>query len=98
MVDSYASPQPAPASLLELPNAIQSLTPTKVCVVCGQSATHRCSRCRIAVYCSLKCQEMDWTCHSQACIERKPSMIVKRLDLDDIEAGPLLSLLCERTD
>ena len=93
-MDHHTSPQPAPASLLQLPNAIQPLTPTKLCAVCGQEALKRCARCRITYYCCEDCQDSDWSTHLQSCVERKPSLMAKRLHFDEDKA-PLLSLLSD---
>ena len=95
-MDHHTSPQPAPASLLELPNAIQPLTPTKLCAVCGQEALKRCARCRITYYCCADCQDSDWSTHLRSCVERKPSLMAKRLHFDEDKA-PLLCLLSDRT-
>jgi len=37
------------------------------CEVCANEAPTRCSRCRVAWYCSRQCQEQDWKRHKPAC-------------------------------
>ena len=39
----------------------------RVCAVCGKEAPLRCSRCRIARYCSANCQRADWKKHKPVC-------------------------------
>ncbi|KAF9583138.1 hypothetical protein BGW38_010185, partial [Lunasporangiospora selenospora] len=43
---------------------IGEMTP---CVVCQTHSTTRCSRCKVAYYCSAKCQKEDWRTHKVAC-------------------------------
>ena len=33
---------------------------SKVCLVCLKPADKRCSKCKIALYCSIDCQRRDW--------------------------------------
>ena len=41
----------------------------KVCLLpsCTNAASHRCSKCRIARYCSRECQSRDWGRHKREC-------------------------------
>jgi len=42
----------------------------KQCAACGQSSVtiKRCGRCRNALYCNTKCQEMHWVKHKISCV------------------------------
>jgi len=41
----------------------------KQCFICGENnlPLKKCSRCRIAVYCSVECQKKDWMWHKLNC-------------------------------
>jgi hypothetical protein len=39
----------------------------KLCLVCQQPTTKRCSRCREASYCSMGCQRKHWKAHKGRC-------------------------------
>ncbi|KAM0968015.1 hypothetical protein ACFX13_016748 [Malus domestica] len=55
---------PIPGALMEDP----------VCVVCGNSGSRRCSRCKAVRYCSSKCQEKHWKSgHKTECKDFQPS-------------------------
>ena len=41
------------------------------CVVCGQRATSRCSRCRAQRYCGKLCQQEHWQQHKPVCSKYK---------------------------
>ena len=58
--------------------------PTVACVVCGRCATgyrlKKCSRCKQVIYCSKKCQQVDWRkTHKRVCapIQDNPKVISK---------------------
>ena len=40
---------------------------TKRCRFCGNPCSKRCSRCKVAFYCSNECHESDWVNHSKMC-------------------------------
>ena len=50
--------------------------PTKTCIICGEKASLRCSRCRRGPFCSAPCQRRDWPAHRKLCVQesRKPEV------------------------
>ena len=50
--------------------------PTKACIICGEKASLRCSRCRRGPFCSAPCQRRDWPAHRALCVQesRKPEV------------------------
>jgi hypothetical protein len=55
---------PVVDALLRLAQAGQPLLqppPSMACLHCGTAGTMRCSRCRVAHYCSESCQRLHWT-------------------------------------
>jgi hypothetical protein len=42
---------------------------TKLCIVCRQGPSHRCSGCKQVYYCSKKCQKSHWKTHKINCIK-----------------------------
>ena len=53
--------------------------PTKACIICGEKASLRCSRCRRGPFCSAPCQRRDWPAHRKLCVQesRKPEVEAK---------------------
>ena len=53
--------------------------PTKACIICGEKASLRCSRCRRGPFCSAPCQRRDWPAHRKLCVSesRKPEVEAK---------------------
>ena len=39
----------------------------EVCLVCRSKATKQCKRCKMARYCSVECQTLDWPLHKAIC-------------------------------
>jgi len=37
------------------------------CSVCGAVATRRCSMCKTAFYCGVRCQQLAWQIHKNMC-------------------------------
>jgi hypothetical protein len=54
-----------PSVVLPLPFSMTA--DIRLCQVCRQPASLRCSRCRLFNYCSSACQRTDWPQHSQKC-------------------------------
>ena len=52
---------------------------------CGKPATMRCSVCKAASYCGLKCQEEDWEPHQKQCVAPKK----KPPGFEDVEPKPI---------
>ena len=55
-----------------------------VCSKCGETATLRCSKCKTAKYCSVKCQTHDWNTggHPLACIQAELNIGDKLIDIE----------------
>ncbi len=43
----------------------------KQCVLCRQTTTAKCSKCKLRYYCSASCQRTDWTTHRIECAQLK---------------------------
>ncbi len=53
---------------LNLPISQGAMTDLNPCTVCGAThGTSHCGRCRISVYCSARCQKMDWPFYKSSC-------------------------------
>ena len=67
------------------------MSSTLQCSYCHKSETHagfslsRCSRCKIAIYCSAKCQGGAWGAHKSACFAPVDEAEAKGLRVKDIK-------------
>jgi len=53
---------------LNLQKSQGSMTDLNPCTVCGATqGTSHCGGCRVSVYCSARCQRMDWPSHKRSC-------------------------------
>ncbi|KAI1134540.1 hypothetical protein F5Y05DRAFT_208660 [Hypoxylon sp. FL0543] len=50
---------------------------SKICFSCGTNDVelHKCNRCKMARYCSKRCQREDWTIHKRVCENREKTRI-----------------------
>ena len=67
------------AKRLRSPSLRAMPAPTKACIICGEKASLRCSRCRRGPFCSAPCQKNDWPAHRRICVNesRKPAVAAK---------------------
>mmetsp|Transcript_32676 Transcript_32676/g.52311 ORF Transcript_32676/g.52311 Transcript_32676/m.52311 type:complete len:520 (-) Transcript_32676:305-1864(-) len=55
---------------------IISTMANKQCVVCGRIDTQRCGACKMAYYCSVQHQHLDWPRHSAQCLANQQQSFV----------------------
>ncbi len=46
---------------------IEMVSKKGICIACNQSATQKCSQCKLAYYCSAQCQRNSWAQHKSFC-------------------------------
>ncbi|KAI8960926.1 hypothetical protein F5Y11DRAFT_247704 [Daldinia sp. FL1419] len=56
---------------------------SKVCMNCGEGEVElRCSRCKMARYCNVTCQRVDWSIHKRVC---EPHDSVRKCPVPDLK-------------
>lgn len=66
---------------------VEGVGATPFCV-CGKEGTQRCSRCKVAFYCSAACQRGDWATHKLTCVA--PEASGQFIDANVITTGGIL--------
>ena len=66
-IDSLKARMMSEIKLDPLPATPALHTPANKCAYCGLTATTRCAKCHLAMYCNKLCQRKHWPVHKQNC-------------------------------